>query len=128
MHPIWTIILAVMTGLLGFFLGTAKFFREEKHKAYREYLPSIIRMAYDPLPGNDEAFNRALAVFWLYGNKQVARKVDRIGSVMVDPSRGDIHQCIREAIIEIRRDLRLRYPDELSLEDIRHLYVKSSHI
>jgi len=78
MHPIWAIILAVITGLLGFFLGAEKFFREEKHKVYREYLPSIIRMAYDPLPGNEEAFNRALAVFWLYANRHVSRKVDRI--------------------------------------------------
>ncbi len=55
---------------------------------------------------------------------KVAKKVDRIASVMVDRTRGDIHQSIKEAIIEMRKDLRLRYPESLNLEDIRHLYTK----
>ena len=127
MHPIWAIILAVITGFLGFFFGTAKFFREEKHKAYRESLPSIIKMAYEPRPENEEAFNKALAIFWLYGNKKVAKKVDKIASLMVDPSRGDIHQSIKEAIVEMRKDLRLKYPGGLGPEDIAHLYAKVPH-
>ncbi|MBW2066113.1 MAG: hypothetical protein JRJ03_14435 [Deltaproteobacteria bacterium] len=84
MHPIWAIILAVITGFLGFFFGTAKFFREEKHKAYRQSLPSIIRMAYESSPENEEAFNKALTIFWLYGNRKAAKKVNKIVSVMVD--------------------------------------------
>jgi len=43
---------------------------------------------------------------------------------MVDSSRGDIHQSIQEALVEMRKDLRLKYPGSLGPEDIAHLYAK----
>jgi hypothetical protein len=54
----WKIVLiavsVVLTGVIGYFIGTVKFFREAKHKAYGEMIPPILKMAYHPQDAKDK--------------------------------------------------------------------------
>ena len=60
------IIVVISTGIIGaiigFFLGQFKFFMEEKHRAYRELLPPILKAGYRPKEENEDDFNKALAI------------------------------------------------------------------
>jgi len=117
------IITAILTGIIGFFIGSMKFYREEKHKAYRELLPPIVKAAYNPEPIDEEEFNKALCKLWLYGRKGVAEKMDTVVSRIIDPKRGSRTEPLQEAIVLMRRDLLLPWPfQRLNPKDIRHLY------
>ena len=69
------ILLALLTGCVGFILGSIKFFREEKQKAYRESLPPILKMAYGPgkTEQDEQDFNKAMAKFCEITNEAYAR-------------------------------------------------------
>lgn len=126
MNLVAGILLAIATGCVGFILGSIKFFREEKQKAYRESLPPIIKMAFDTdrTKGDEEEFNKALAKFWLYGNKGVTKKIDKVASILVNPKRGDLTRSVQEAIIEMRRDIRIKGYQGLKPEEVAHMYAK----
>ena len=123
------IIVVIGTGIIGaiigFFLGQFKFFMEEKHRAYRELLPPILKAGYRPKEENEDDFNKALTKLWLYGNKEVTQKIDRAVSIMHDSQRGELTNAYQEAIIAMRKDLRMKWPfDRLKPDDVRHIYSK----
>ena len=116
---------AIIGGGFGFVLGHIKFFREEKHRAYRELLPPILKAGYSPKKENEDEFNKALTKLWLYGNKEVTEKMNKAVSIMHNHSRGELTEAFQEAIIAMRKDLRMKWPfDKLKTNDVRHIYSK----
>ena len=120
---ILTIGIPILTGFLGFSLGSVRSFREQKHKVYRESLLPILQMIYAEVK-NEEAFNEALNRIWLYGNKRVANKVDHVAAIMIKPQRGNIADACQELIAEMRTDIQIFLWQKIEPKDIRHLYTK----
>lgn len=123
-----TILVAFATALIGYYLGTLKFFRENKLKAYKEILPPIISAAYNPQGNADEKeFNTALALLWLYSSKDVAVSMDKAVSIIVDPRRGNFQQAVQESIVKMRYDIWPPGPfkgKKILANEIQHLYMR----
>lgn len=45
------LLAALPPAVIGFYVGLAKPFREQKQKAYGEILPPVVKMASDPVGG-----------------------------------------------------------------------------
>ena len=119
------VLLIIISGVIGFIVGSIKAFREAKQNAYKEILPPIVKMAYEPQQGEDnKEFNKALALVWIYANKKVAVKMDRVVSIINKRDRGNITEAIQEAIVEMRNDVQLWSCQRLNPIDIKHLYTK----
>ena len=117
------LIFAILTGCIGFILGSVKFFREEKQRAYRELLPPILKFAFHRETSQDEKeFNEALSKLWLYGNNEVAKKMDRAISIMHNHSRGDMMMAFQEAVVAMRKDIQILPWQRLKPEEVNHLY------
>lgn len=113
------------SGLLGYLTGAVKAFRDEKQKAYGELLPSIVRMAYNPSPDDEKDFNKALNKLWLYANREVAFKVDKVASILVDHRRGNIAEAIQQAIVAMRKDIHHKWPfSKIRPDEVNHLYMR----
>ena len=118
------IISTVIGGLIGYFVGIARAFREEKQKAYGEILPTIIRVAYNANRKDEEEFGKALGKLWLYGSKKVAVKMDIAVSILHDSTRGDKTKALQEAVAEMRKDIQVMPWQRLRPEDVKHLYSR----
>lgn len=115
----------MLGGVLGFILGSIKFFREEKHRAYRELLPPILKCGFYPERVDQEEFNRALTKLWLYGNIEVTKKMDTAVGIIHHPERRkDLISVFQEAIVAMRKDLRMGCPwGRLEPRDVGHIYM-----
>jgi len=96
---------AVLTGIIGYVVGTAKTFREEKQKAYGEILPPILKAAYNPESLDEKEFNKALCKLWLYGSKNVTRTMEHALEILHNPSKGNITRALQETIVAMRKDI-----------------------
>ncbi len=101
------IIPTIITGAVGYFVGAAKTFREAKQNAYTEILPSVTGMVFEtsPTKKNEREFNQALSKVWLYRNREVAIKIDKVAEILADRSRDDIVKASQEAVIAVRQDI-----------------------
>jgi hypothetical protein len=103
---VWTIGLAVLTAVLGYFVGSVKFFKEHQLRMYGEALPALLRLTFDPQPGQTEQdFNAALSKVWLYGSKDVCTKLDWAIGCRLVPDRGNFIEEMKKTIVEIRKDI-----------------------
>lgn len=120
------IVLPILfSGLVGYLIGAVKSFRDEKQKAYGELLPPIVRMAYNPSLDDEKDFNKALNKLWLYANREVAFKVDKIASILVDPTRGNKAEAIQQAIVAMRKDIHHKWPfSKIKPDEVNHLYMR----
>lgn len=119
------VLVALMMAIVGYIFGRAKTFLEGKQRVYEEILPILLRAAYDPVNQDEEGLNKALSKLWLYGNKNVAKKMDEAVSIMVQPIRGDITKALQEAIAEMRKDIQtFFYWERIKPEEIKHLYAR----
>jgi PII-like signaling protein len=116
-------IIAILTGLLGFYLGRFKEFKENKHKAYSTILPIIIEVCYNHQNINESKYNQAIILSWLYSNKKVAKILDKIASIIVEPKRGDIVKETQNLIIEMRKDIQPFFWQRLKAKDVKHIYT-----
>jgi hypothetical protein len=113
----------LLSGLVGYWVGAAKSFREEKQKAYGDILPPIIKMAYDPHPLDETEFSRALMKLWLYGSKKVTQKMESAVSILHHPERGSVTKAFQEAIVAMRADIQFWFWQKIEPEDVNHLYT-----
>lgn len=122
-----TIFFILVSAFIGYFIGAigaAKAFREEKQKAYGEILSPIFKMAYHPEDSVDEKeFSRALSKVWLFGNKEVAKKIDYAVSILHRGS-GNIMEAFQEAVVEMSKDIQFWPWQKLEPKDVRHLYTR----
>jgi len=121
----WSLIVIILSGIIGYVVGTMKAFREEKQKAYGDIIPPILKMAYNPQDVVDEKeYSKALAKLWLYGSKKVTRKMEDALAVVHNRSKGDVTKALQEAVVEMRRDIQLFSWQNLKPEDVGHLYTR----
>lgn len=119
------ILIAIISGSIGYLVGLIKTFRDGKQKAYSELLPPILKMAYDPKSEQDEKeFNSALAKLWLYGSKEVVKNMEVAISIIHDNSRGSLTAALQKAVISMRQDIQLYFWQRLKDEDVKFLYTK----
>lgn len=115
----------VLTGVIGYFIGTIKFYREEKHKAYGEMIPPILKMAYHPQDVKDEQeYSKALIKLWLYGSKKVTLKMEDALKIMHNPKKGNLTNALQDVVAAARRDIQIWPWQRLRAEDINHLYTR----
>ena len=121
----FTFLIVFFTALVSYAFGRAKTFLEAKQRAYDEILPIILKTAYTGASEDQEELNKAVAKLWLYGNKKVAMKMDRVLSIMVDPKRGDRTRALQEAIVEMRNDIQFFFIwQRLEPEEVKHIYMR----
>jgi hypothetical protein len=125
----WKIVLiavsVVLTGVIGYFIGTIKFYREEKHKAYGEMIPPILKMTYHSEDAKDEQeYSKALIKLWLYGSKKVALKMEEALKIMHDPARGNVTKALQDVVAAARRDIQVWPWQRLKPKHINHLYTR----
>jgi hypothetical protein len=115
------VIVALVTGILGFVLGSIKFHREEKYRAYREYLSPIVRFPFEG--DNKDAYNEAMQKLWIFASEKVARKMNIVASRVIDPNRGDVLEALQEMIAAMRNDIQLWSWGRIEPPDIAHFYT-----
>jgi hypothetical protein len=118
------VIFVLFSGLVGYFVGTIKSFREEKQRAYAEILPPIVQMAYNPSKADEGEFNKALIKLWLYANKTVAKKMDSALSILHNPSRGNRTEVLQEIVVKMREDIQVLPWQKLKPKEVNHLYTR----
>lgn len=114
-------IVALVSGIAAYWAGLAKAFRDAKQKAYSESLAPIIKMVYDKEIADKKEFNKAVALVWLYGSKNVALKMNDVASIINDPKRGKGTEALQQLIVEMRKDIQLR--EDLKPDEVKHLYT-----
>ena len=120
-----TLIVIVLSGLVGYVFGVAQAFRAQKQKAYSDILPPILKFAYDKKCEQDEReFNKSLSILWLYASKAVTRKMEQAISIMHHPDRGNLTEALQKAIIEMRKDIQICPWQMLDSKNVNHLYTK----
>lgn len=120
-----TLLTIFISGIVGFYLGKFKEFRESKQKIYSSVIPIIIKTYYDPENAVEEEYNKSVLLSWLYSNKVVAKKLDKIASIIVDRSRGtETTKEIQNLIIAMRRDIQpFPWWQRLKANDVKHIYT-----
>jgi hypothetical protein len=128
---VWQVLGVLGTTLLsacfGYFVGNWKAFRDQKHQAYAELLPDIVRFAYDTQAQDEPAFSRGLMKLWLYASAPVALKMDRAVALIHTQSREGLTEALQCAVIEMRKDTQPLWwlpGRRLRPNDVRHLYTK----
>ncbi|MFH1950149.1 MAG: hypothetical protein ABIL06_00885 [Pseudomonadota bacterium] len=115
------ISIAIITGIVGFVLGNIKFHREEKYKAYREFLSPIVRFVFKR--DNEDAYNEAQQKLWVFASRRVAKKMDVVASRVIKPERGNVIEALQEMIAEMRNDIQLWSFSRLKPPEIAHIYT-----
>lgn len=121
------ILLPILSILVGYWVGRISSFREYKQKAYIELLPPILKMAYDPDSSNEGEFSKALSKLWLYGSKDVTKKMERAVSILHNHRRGNLTEAFQKAIVAMRKDIQIAPWQKLEAKDVNHLYTKIVH-
>lgn len=114
-------VIAITTGIVGFILGNIKFHREEKYKAYREFLSPIVRFVFKR--DNEDTYNEAQQKLWVFASKKVAKKMDVVASRVIKPKRGDVIKALQEMIAEMRNDVQPWSFNRLKPPEIAHIYT-----
>lgn len=119
------IILIIISGLIGYFLGMLRSFRDAKQKAYQEILPPIIKIAYRSKYSDEGEYCMALCRLWLYGNKKVTQKMEKALWIVHKPEeRGDMAEALKEVIAEMRKDIQIFPWQKIKPDEIGHLFTR----
>ena len=114
-------IIALVTGIIGFVLGNIKFHREEKYRAYREFLSPIVRFVFER--DNQDAYNEAQQKLWVFASRKVAKKMDIVAARIIKPERGNPIEGLQEMIAEMRNDIQLWSFSRINPPEIAHIYT-----
>lgn len=118
------ILIPVLSILSGYWIGRIRSFREQKQKVYIELLPPILKMGYDPNSANEEEFSKALSKLWLYGSKDVTRKMEKAVSILHNQSRGNLTEAFQNAIVSMRKDIQILPWQKIAAKEVNHLYTQ----
>jgi len=122
------LLIALITALVGYWIGSMRFFKEHQLRVYGEVLPVILKYAFDLGDRNDEVeFNKALSKVWLYASKEVAIQLDKAVSCTVDPRRGDFKSELQAAIVAMRKDVLPKWywvDRSLKKDEVKHYYFR----
>ena len=122
---IFSIFLAIFSAIIGYIIGVALSFREQKLKTYIDSLQIISKVVCQPEISDQPELNKALIYMWLYGSSKVAKKFDKVVSIKVKPPRGDIIKELQELIVAMRNDIQFSPCQKLiKPDDIKHLSIR----
>ena len=124
MNLLVVILTAIFTGIIGYFAGACKAFREAKQKAYQEILPPIVKMAYRSKQADEGDFCEALSKLWLYGSKTITKKMDDALYIVHDPTKGNISTALQKVIAEMRKDIQIVPWQTLKPDDVGHIFTR----
>ncbi|MEO8230869.1 MAG: hypothetical protein ABI638_01210 [Ignavibacteriota bacterium] len=124
MSFIETLLALLISGILGYFIGKVKEFRESKQKIYTQIIPTIAEMCFNPQADRVKEYNSAILSSWLFSNKKLAKKIDALASILIDPSRGNMINELQELIVEMRKDIQPFFWQNLKAKDVKHIYTK----
>lgn len=124
MSFIETLLVVIVSGMLGYLLGKVKEFRENKQKVYSQILPTITEMCFNPKIDREREYNSAMLLSWLYANKKVAKQLDKIASLIINSSRGDVITETQNLIVSMRKDIQPFLWQNLKAEKVKHVYTK----
>jgi hypothetical protein len=113
----------ILSGAIGYIVGTMKSFREAKHRAYFEILPPILKLAYHPEAADEKAYCEALSKLWLYGSKKVALKMEDALEA-IHRGKGNVTELLQKAVVEMRCDIQIATWQKLRPKDVNHLYTR----
>jgi hypothetical protein len=119
-----SVVTIIISGILGFYFGKFKEFRESKQRIYSSILPDIIELCYKPENNKEEKYNSAVILSWIYSNKKVAKQLDKIASILINPERGEITKEVQNLIIEIRKDTQPFPWQRLKVSEVKHIYTR----
>ena len=121
------LIVTIIVAAFSYYLGQAKTVREKKLELYQKALPWLVNatMGNKQYSGDhiERHFNFNVRQIWLFGNRQVAFAVDKLCSVIVDQSRGDIIECLQEVISAMRNDIQIGFRYKINVTDIKHIHM-----
>lgn len=117
-----TLLIVLISATFGFFLGRVKEFRENKHNAYSNILPGIIKSYFTR---QDFEFNKSIILSWLYSSKRVAKKIDKVASIMTKPNHSseEIINELQNLTVEMRKDIQPFPWQRLQAKDVKHIYM-----
>jgi hypothetical protein len=122
----WTVGLALLSLVLGYWFGTWRVFYEVKVKSHVDLLTPLLRVAYQEharTPADWEAVNRSLARMWVLSSKKAAIAGDKVAQILAG-NPGDFTAAAQKAIIALRKDAHppvLRWFHRLKPSDVAHL-------
>ena len=117
------ILFLIIGGLIGYYFGILRSFREEKQRAYGEIIPPILTMAYNPEKASEEEYAKAMHKLWLFGSIKVALKVDKAVSIIHHPDLGNKTEALQETVVAMRNDIQIYWwQKRLKPEKVKHLY------
>ena len=123
------IYVQVLAAVIGYWLGSVKFFREHQLKMYGEVLPPLVKFTFNPWgDGDEKEFNAALLKIWLYASKDVARKLDRVISCMLNSERGNYVTEWQKVIVAMRRDVQPCWrwrQRKMNKDEVQHFYASA---
>lgn len=100
------VLMLLASAMIGYFLGSLKFTRENKMKIYAHILPKIIDFGFKRVltDENMEDFNTSLDQAWLYANRDVALKLCAVARIKAGHE-GNFTEAMQEAIVAMREDI-----------------------
>jgi len=117
---------AVLAAVMGYFVGYAKHFREQKHRIYADALPVLARMVFKQSSTENPEYNRVIMMMWLYGSRAAAIAFDRVVEIKIVPERGDLIPALQAAVAAMRRDIQVWawLPwKRIRAQEIKHLFI-----
>ena len=118
------IVSIILSGVVGYIVGAAKTFREQKLKAYSEILPILVKTAFDLDNSDQREFNKAILGCWLFASKKVAQKVNDAHKILIKHQRGDCMKALQEVIASMRADIQFWPTQRLKPEEIDHIATR----
>ena len=122
---IFAIFLAILSGAIGYITGVAKSFREQKLKIYEDSLQIVRKVVYQTEISDQPELNKALIYMWLYGSSKAAKQFDKVVSIKIKPSRGEITKELQKLIVFMRNDCQfLPWQKLIKPDEIKHLSIQ----
>jgi len=122
----------IIGGIIGYYLGRVKTFREEKQKVYSESIQPILAVVFRSLDISDkdrqeleDEFNKSNLKLLLYSNNKVAKTLQKTTRIINDLKRGDIVCKLQETLSEMRKDIQIKHwrnIRSLKPKDFTHFY------
>jgi len=125
------LITFVVSGVIGYIVGSLKSIRENKLQKYGEMLPKIVAYAYKSEHTSDETkdFNTWINQASLYANRDSFLKLMKVTQTLTQKGNQDhsLTEAMQAAIVTMRKDLNpwwLRYCNRLEPKEITHLQFR----
>ena len=124
------LVAAAITAYIGYIRGQLATIREKKIILYQKTLPWLVNAALGskhPADYLTRQFNSKLRDIWILGDKNVAKTIDDLCSVLVDQNReiskGTRIQILQKIFHAMRKDVQIGICQDINPNDIKHIHM-----